>query len=377
MTVTVPDDERAAVVALLSLPGMGPARIDAVLAHAGSPTAAWDAVRRGRLDGVDLRSTTTRPALIDGWRARAATIHPDDLLRAHHDAGVQVLVPADPAWPVGLVDDPEPPVALFARGDLALLARRGVAVVGARRCTAAGAHIARQLGAGLADAGVAVVSGLALGIDGAAHRGALEAGGPPVGVVGSGLDVVYPPRHRALWEQVAVAGVLVGEAPLGARPERWRFPARNRLIAALSLAVVVVESRVHGGSMSTVAEAQARQIEVLAVPGSVLSEQSAGTNRLLSEGAAVARDADDVLATIGASLPLRRPSGPSSPGERGGEVGGATGPVGRVLSPAAASLEQLASAAGVSIAEAMTELARLEVAGVARRVPGGYEQVLR
>lgn len=376
MTAPVPDDDRAALVALLSLPGIGPARLDAIVAHAGSPTGAWEAVRRGRLDGVDLRCTAKRPALVDGWRARAGAIDPDHLLRAHHEAGVRVLLPTDADWPAGLVDDPEPPAALFAQGDLALLAQRGVAVVGARRCTAAGAHIARQLGAGLADAGVVVVSGLALGIDGAAHRGALDAGGLPAGVVGSGLDVVYPPRHRALWAQVADAGVLVSEAPLGGRPERWRFPARNRLIAALSLAVVVVESRVHGGSMSTVAEAQARQVEVLAVPGSVLAEQSSGTNRLLTEGAGVVRDVDDVLAAIGASLPVRTRNGGSSPG--GGDVGGAVGrAVARVLSPAAASLEQVAAAAGVSLAEAMTELARLEVAGVARRVAGGYEQVPR
>ena len=160
----------------------------------------------------------------------------------------------------------------------------------------------------LADAGVAVVSGLALGVDGAAQAGALDRGGAPViGVVGSGLDVVYPRQHSALWRSIADAGLLVGEAPPGASPERWRFPARNRIIAAIADAVVVIESHARGGSLSTVDAALARDRTILAVPGSIRSPASDGTNDLLAQGAAPARDAGDVLVALGlVPLPAQR-----------------------------------------------------------------------
>lgn len=368
-------DERAALAALLSLPGMGPARLTAVVDRAGGATAAWSLVQRGDLDGIDLRVVQRRRELVDGWRAAARGSDPADVLDEHRAAGIDVLLPEDPAWPSALAVDPEPPRVLFVRGDASLLDQPGVAVVGTRRCTAGGAQIAGRFGAGLADAGLTVISGLALGIDGAAHRGALGAGGRPVGVVGSGLDVVYPARHRRLWADVADQGVLVGEAPLGAAPERWRFPARNRIIAALSLAVVVVESGARGGSMTTAEEAADRDVPVLAVPGSVLAEQSVGTNQLLFDGGVMARDVADVLAALGVQVPASPPrlfEDPSTGSSPSG--GGALGAVAAVLSTVPASVEQVASAADVSVTDAVTALARLEAAGTVRRVPGGYER---
>lgn len=371
MTAPTSEDERAALAALVSLPGMGPARMTAVVDRAGSAVEAWSLVRRGDLDGIDLRCVAKRVELVEGWRGAAGREDPADVLARHRAAGVVVLLPGDGHWPSVLATDPEPPRVLFVRGDPALLERPGVAVVGTRRCTAGGAHVAGRFGAGLADAGLTVISGLALGVDGAAHRGALGAGGVPVGVVGSGPDVVYPARHRALWAEVADRGVLVGEAPLGARPERWRFPARNRIIAALSLAVVVVESGARGGSMTTAEEAADRGVPVLAVPGSVLAEQSIGTNRLISEGTPVARDVADVLAALGVHVPAGTPRlfdlAPATASGPGGAVAA-------VLSAVPASVEQIATAAGVTVAEAVTSLARLEASGAVRRVPGGYER---
>lgn len=375
MTSPASDDERAALVALVSLPGMGPARMAAVVERAGSAVEAWSLVRRGDLAGIDLRSVVKRAELVDGWRTAARREDPPEVLARHRAAGVEVLLPGDVHWPSALVTDPEPPRLLFVRGDPTLLERPGVAVVGTRRCTAGGAHIAGRFGAGLADAGLTVISGLALGIDGAAHRGALGAGGVPVGVVGSGPDVVYPARHRVLWGDVADRGVLVGEAPLGGRPERWRFPARNRIIAALSLAVVVVESGARGGSMTTVDEAADRGVTVLAVPGSVLAEQSVGTNQLISEGTPVARDVADVLAALGVHVPagtprLFDPAGSDAPASAGPGCS-----VAAVVSAVPATVEQIAAAADVSVTDAVTALARLEATGVVRRVPGGYERV--
>ena len=163
-------------------------------------------------------------------------------------------------YPAVLADDLSPPPVLFARGDVAALDGRRVTIVGTRSATAAGREVAAELGAGLAQAGVRVVSGLARGIDGWAHRGALSAvgGGPPVGVVASGLDVVYPPEHRPLWDEVVERGVLLSEVPPGTTPHALRFPLRNRILAALGEVVVVVESKRKGGSLITVEEALLR-----------------------------------------------------------------------------------------------------------------------
>jgi len=369
------DAARAAHVALASLPKVGPARLRALLGHAGGAEAAWHLVRAGRLDDVDLRAGTGHAELARHLRAAARSIDPAAVLQQHRSAGVSVLLPGDAGWPAAFDVDPEPPEVLFARGDVALLHESAVAVVGTRRCTAAGAAVAGRLGADLTAAGVHVVSGLALGIDGAAHRAALDAGGRPIGVVGSGLDRVYPARHRQLWADVAAAGVLLSEAPLGRPPERWRFPARNRLIAAVAQVVVVVESRRRGGSISTVDAALERGRTVLAVPGSVLAEQAAGTNQLLADGAGVARDAADVLATLGVHVPAGGRPHPTSGGLPSGEAP-AVRAVAAVLGPAPARVEAIATAAGATLAETITALARLEAAGFARRGGGGYEQVV-
>jgi DNA processing protein len=190
---------------------------------------------------------------------------------------------------------------MFVRGDHELLAGgRRVAIVGTRNATAAGREAARRIAGGLVDAGVHVVSGLARGIDGCAHRAVVERAGPgrPVGVVASGLDVVYPREHRELWEQVADLGLLISESPPGTPPEPFRFPLRNRIIAALSEVVVVVESRERGGSLITAAVAGEHGIPVMAVPGSVHNPAAVGTNELLRTGAGPVLDASDVLLAL-------------------------------------------------------------------------------
>jgi DNA processing protein len=242
--------------------------------------------------------------LAERWHAAARGADPRRAAEQHRAGGVTILLLDDPRYPEELFDDIEPPAVLFVRGDLSTIAGPRAAIVGTRRCTGAGAGIARELGRDLAGAGVAVVSGLALGIDGAAHRGVLQADrgagvGRPIGVVGCGLDVPYPARHADLWAAVGDHGVLLGEAPLGVRPAAWRFPARNRIIAALADVVVVVESHVAGGSLLTVSEAIHRDTPVLAVPGSVRSPAAAGTNQLIAEGCHPVRDVDDVLIALG------------------------------------------------------------------------------
>ena len=295
----------AFVAALAGLPDMGPGRLRAVLGL-GDPAEVWERVRHGAVPTVPIgasgRTVTDDrfAAAVAAWAEAARTVEPVAVWEAHQQAGVGIARHGHAAYPSAFVDDPSPPPIVFWLGDADAVVGTRVAVVGTRRCTAYGREVAQELAADLSRAGVAIVSGLALGIDAAAHRGALAVdGAPPVAVVGSGLDVVYPRRNRDLWAAVAERGVVLSEYPLGTPPHPWRFPSRNRLVAALGDALVVVESRSAGGSMHTVREAERRARPVLAVPGPVRSAASAGTNQLLSEGVAVARDATDVLVRMG------------------------------------------------------------------------------
>jgi DNA processing protein len=321
----IDDEARAHALALTSLPGCHHTRLGKLLAAAGGdPVRAWrELVGPPTLD-LDLGSRLGVDAarLLERWRGLASATDVVAPYRRAQEAGIDLWISGEAGYPPALVDDPDPPPVLFhaGRGEARLGVRGGagrgpaVAIVGTRRCTAYGLDVARDLGRGLADAGVTVVSGLALGIDGAAHRGALEAlGAAPVGVVGNGLDAPYPPQHRRLWEAVAAQGVLLGEAPAGAAPAAWRFPARNRIIAALADVVVVVESHARGGSLHTVEEAAARDVEVMAVPGSVRSPASAGTNKLLQEGCAPVLEPDDVLLALGLTPGSRRRQAPPEP----------------------------------------------------------------
>ncbi|MCU1353464.1 MAG: dprA, partial [Acidimicrobiales bacterium] len=316
-----PTTSAAVLAALAQLPGIGPVRLLA-LHRAGAPAAVWDTVCAGRADrlaALDGRMGSQPPVLARTWAEAAAGVDPAAVLAAHEAAGCRVVALGTPQYPAALVDDPLPPAVLFVQGHPQLLELPSVAVVGTRNATRAGRDFAFDLGAGLAAAGVAVVSGLALGIDGAAHRGVLSAvdaadpalgraPGLPIGVVAAGLDIAYPRRHADLHDAVRSCGVLVSEVALGGRPEAWRFPARNRIIAALARAVVVVESRGSGGSMITAGAALDRGVPVLAVPGDVRSPVAAGTNDLIADGAHPARDLDDVLVAIGRGGGVRRPA---------------------------------------------------------------------
>lgn len=308
MSADLPPEAWAA--ALSGLPLMGPSRLRTLL-RTWPPPIAWK--------HVTARTWVRNPAcakvgggsvvaIANEWSQAAARVDVAAVWRAHVEAEVGVAAFGSRAFPAALASDVEPPAVLFTRGDPTAIAGPRVAIVGTRAATRYGLDVAYELGRDLASAGVAIVSGLAIGIDAAAHSGALAADtAPPIGVVGCGLDVVYPRRNAALWREVERRGVLLGEAPLGARPERWRFPARNRIIAALADVVVVVESGATGGSMHTVTEAERRNRPVFAAPGSVRSKASSGTNRLLSEGAQVACDGGDILVALGLSAALARP----------------------------------------------------------------------
>ncbi|MHB8669761.1 MAG: DNA-processing protein DprA [Acidimicrobiales bacterium] len=416
-----PTPEMAAA-ALAALPGVGPARLAALLER-WTPAQAWARVLEGRavLESAagsgqgegrgPVPGGDAARRMAERWRHAAERVDFDELARQYRRCGVGVVLRGAVGYPSALVEDPEPPPALFWRGDLAVLEGTSVAIVGARRCTGYGRDVARALGQGLAEAGVRVVSGLALGIDGAAHEGVLRAHsagpleparapwrgsggprresgwGPPIAVVGGGLDCVYPSRHATLWARVEAAGVIVSEAPLAAAPAAWRFPLRNRIIAGLADVVVVVESYLRGGSRHTVDAAAVRDKTVLAVPGPVHSAASALPHQLLHDGCGPARDVGDVLVALG----LARAGEPVTAGEAVPDRAGGRGPrassdprppPGRtaaillgVLGWESLTLEQLVMRSGLSPSEASVGLALLEQDGWVRTSSGRWEQV--
>lgn len=280
----------------------------------------------------------------------------------------------DPAFPVPLAADPKPPSRIHGLGDPSLLAkgRPRVGMVGARRCTNYGRDLARRFGKDLSAAGVSVVSGLALGIDGAAHEGALQAadGAPPIGVVASGLDVVYPRGHLRLWDSVGEVGCLITEADFGTQPEPWRFPERNRIIAALSDVILVVEAHPASGTRHTVDAAIARGVPVMAVPGPVGSSASEGSNQLLREGCAPACELADVLTLLGLELCADAPFvDPRQPPE---------GRDDRILAAvdwAPTSLEALLRRTGLGPGQVTAALYRLLASGWVRCTDGWWERV--
>lgn len=315
----------ACALALASLPGMGPARLHRLIDEHG-PSEAWERV----LTGMDVRTDAAQAArTARPWASVARSFALEAAWERCWRRRIEVTWPGDEQWPSVFVEDPHPPGVLFWRGDLGAVRQPAVAVVGTRQASPEGRSIAFELGFDLARAGVTVVSGLALGIDGAAHAGALQAReegsgagvaspAATVGVAASGVDVVYPRRHADLWRRVCDSGVVVSETPPGGAPASWRFPARNRIIVALARMVVVVESHTSGGSLVTVETALSRGVEVRAVPGPVRASTSAGPNQLLCDGAAPVRHAGDVLDGLGMLDTWPPPSARSSPHDRGG-----------------------------------------------------------
>jgi DNA processing protein len=285
-------EEQRFAAALAGLAGMTPVRL-AKLLDGFRAQVAWGAVLAGTHPGDPQRR----------FAGPARTTDVSEVGERYEQAGVLVLLPDMEGYPTMLIGDPGAPAVLFALGDPGVLeGRPRVAIVGTRSPTHYGRQMASELASDLAGEGVTVVSGLARGIDGAAHAGVLRLphadAAPPVAVVGTGLDVVYPSSNRELWELVAATGAVLSESALGTKPHPGVFPARNRIIAALSDVVVVVESHHNGGSLYTADAAARRSIPVCAVPGSVKSRASDGTNALLVDGCTPVRDAADVLVAV-------------------------------------------------------------------------------
>ena len=278
--------------------------------------------------------------------------------------GYRFLARSEPSFPPLLRAIHDPPPGLFLRGDAdaALLARPAVAIVGARACSAYGRQVARALGRDLAAAGLVVVSGLARGIDAEAHRGALESGGLTVAVLGCGIDRDYPAAHRELARQVAATGLVVSEYAPGVEPAPWRFPARNRIVAGLCAATVVVEARERSGALITADFALEDGREVLAVPGEITSSLSAGANALLRLGATPLTRAEDVLESYEID--------PPAPAALA--VGSTAEAVLACVREQPSGADALARSTGLSAEEVAVALTELELAGAVGEEDGVY-----
>ena len=361
------DDPRAGQIAFLRLirsENVGPITCRRLLAHCGDAAAALEA----------LPELARR-----GGRRRPPRICPQDEAERELDAlealGARVLTLADSEYPSALAAIDDPPPVLSVLGDPALPSRRAVAIVGARNASANGRRFARQLALGLGEAGLAVTSGLARGIDTAAHEGALDSG--TVAVLAGGPDVVYPRENGALYQGIRERGAVVSEMPAGLVPQARHFPRRNRLISGLSLGVLVVEAAPRSGSLITARLALEQGREVFAVPGSPLDPRARGCNHLIRQGAVLTESAEDVLETLDGFLAERRIRPETAPGpapeapEPGqDEASEARVIVKQLLGPSPVLLDEVARQAQLSAAMVNRVLLELELAGRVVRHPG-------
>jgi len=345
-------------VAFSHVPGIGPARLAALLARFGGVAAAWRAPA-GALD--DLLDQRTRAAFLT-TRAGLDIEGALDRLRA---AGIRAVSRDDPAYPPRLGRIAYPPYLLYVRGRADLLGSLAVAVVGTRRPSDYGQRAAARIAGDLAAAGVTVVSGLALGVDAAAHQAALDAGGDTVAVLGCGVDVAYPPRNRRLAARIAEEGALVGEYPPGRPPDAGNFPARNRIVSGLARATVVVEAGIKSGALITAEYAADQGADVFAVPGSIFRPTAEGTNNLLANGAGVARGADDILGALALSRAAdqnaARRTLPADPAEEA---------VLTHLADDPRHIDELSRAAGLDAQTVSRTLMLMELKGMVRQVGG-------
>jgi DNA processing protein len=366
--VTAADDELGAWLRLVRTPGLGRAAARRLLAACGSPQAVFDA------------APATWQTLIGAQAASSLREPPDDLatlLAATRewlaaDAARHVIAVGDERYPASLLQTADPPLLLYAQGCIELLAAPAVAVVGSRNPTAQGIDNARAFARHLSQSGLTVVSGLALGIDGAAHEGALEGSGNTIAVMGTGADRIYPARHRALAHRiVAAGGLLLTEYDVGMPPLAENFPRRNRIIAGLARGTLVVEAALPSGSLSTAHAAVEAGREVFAVPGSIHSPQSRGCHALIKQGAKLVESADDITAELHWRSP---PAVAAAPVGDHGTGDPRFAALLDALGHEPATLDALAARTGMGTAELNAQLLELELDGRVGRLPGALFQ---
>jgi DNA processing protein len=360
------------VLTLALLEGVGPSRLAALMRRFGSAERVLAAAPRELELLPGLSIPVVRRITRSGRGERAAA---RSAMRTLQRVGAAAITPDDPHFPDAFRVLPDPPYLLFASGDLSLLGTPAVAVVGARTPTSYGREATHELSGGLASSGYTIVSGMARGIDTAAHRAALEVGGATLGVLGNGIEQVYPPENRGLFAAVRERGLLVTEFVPGETPKAGNFPRRNRLIVALARAVLVVEMGLKSGAQHTVTYALEQGRDVLAVPGPISSPTSAGTNQLIKEGARLVTAVQDVLEElegVGSTPPRPLPERPRTAAEQSA-LPLLSGPEGCVLTALRGEphhVDELSAATGMATAPLLGTLLELELRGLAEALPG-------
>jgi DNA processing protein len=347
---------------LTLLPGLGDESLRRLLIRFGSPDRILGASHRELAQVVPARaaSALTGPPPLEGLKRTAQWL-------AQSGNGIVTL--ADPGYPKTLLEISDPPPLLYVKGNAGLLNAPSLAIVGSRNATPQGIATAESFARTLSEAGLTIVSGLALGIDAAAHRGALCGQGSSIAVVGTGLDVVYPARNRALAHELAAQGALVSEFPLGMGPLAHNFPRRNRLISALTRGCLVVEAAAESGSLITARLANEQGREVFAVPGSIHSPLSKGCHKLIRDGAKLVERAEDVLEE------LRMVS--ATPAKPVAEQGDHGHPLLEHLGFDACDIDTLTARSGLTSDVVSALLTQLEIEGRIAAMPGGKYQRLR
>ncbi len=357
--------ERIGAIRLIRSEHVGPVTYRQLLARFGGARRALEA-----LPELARRGGGKPPRLASQQQAEAE-------LAAAARLGVAVICLGEAAYPPTLAALEDSPPVLFLRGQGGFLQTHAVALVGARNASGNGRRFAAQLAQGLAREGLVVVSGLARGIDAAAHEGALAAGGGTVAVVAGGADVVYPPENAALTGRIAEMGAILAEMPLGTVPQARHFPRRNRLISGLARAVVVVEAAPRSGSLITARFAAEQGREVLAVPGSPLDPRAQGSNQLIREGATLVQSVEDILEALGPvdRLPLGEPAAPFQGAAKTGDAGDAESEPARravleLLSPVPLAVDEVIRRCQLSPSLVQTVLLELELGGRLERQAG-------
>jgi DNA processing protein len=353
-------------------PGVGAVMFRRLLERFGDPAAIL-AAPAGVLAGLGLTGAT-----LDALRrADPHVIEPD--LEWAERPGNRILTCRDPLWPPLLEELPDAPALLYVHGDAGLLGEAQLAIVGSRNPTPSGRQTARDFARHLAASGLVITSGLALGIDAAGHEGALDAGAPTIAVMGTGLDRVYPARHRELARTIAGQGALVSEFPVGTPPLAENFPRRNRIISGLSLGTLVVEAALRSGSLISARCAVEQGREVFAIPGSIHNPLARGCHALIRQGAKLVETASDIIDELGPlagacrSTPVPEADTPASPRPLSEEYSQLLDFIG--FDPA--SIDRLVTVSGLTPAEVSSMLLQLEMQGYVAASPGGIYNRLK
>ena len=356
-------EEKPFWVALQQTPGLGARRFLQLIKFFGGARAVWEAPER---ELIVLEGLGKVAVSLLNWRRQ---VEPARIMASLHSAGIGVVTLAEEAYPPELKRIYDPPPVLYWRGSRLPGEGLKIALVGTRRATAYGLKVAGELAAGLAAAGVGVVSGLARGIDAAAHRGALKGGGLTWGILGCGVDVVYPREHRELYRQVMERGAIISEFPPGTPPDAGHFPARNRIISGLTAGTVVVEAAARSGALITADLALEQNRDVFAVPGPITSRYSQGPHDLIKQGAKLVTGVADILEEYEPRSLLTL-----APGEERAPVAlnAIEERVMHSVQVTPTHLDVLMAATGLPPGELNTALLQLEIRQLIRRLPGGF-----